>query len=268
MVITVAHTRAVENDAVIQQGAITILGTVHFLDEPREQRHLMRIDFRVLLNVVRIELVMRHAVMRLWDANIRVRASAQLSRHLRAAYSCHISLVGQDKQVEQQVHVVIVCLWHTTGLRHRWQRSVLVVCLRPLDPTFDLPHRIKIVFHRGSIPQAQSAFQTTDTLCDRIEDAAIGLHLRQPRLDTTSIAEQPLEHHPRIAFVRQWRSSGAPGGRVLVGTAVTVFTVAHRKVRIGGQLKRPQRGLGTQLIGRVLVDGFTSPDIGTFCTFR
>ena len=195
-------------------------------------------------------------------------AAAQLARHLGAADPRDIGLIRQYQQVEQQGDVIVVFLGYTGRLRHRRQRVAGVAPFGPLNPPLDLPHRVQILLDRAPVTQPQPPLDPADALGHRIEDAAVGLHLRQPRRDAATIPEQPLEHHTGIPLVRQRSRGGAPGGRVLIGAAVAVLAVPDREVRVGGQLERPQRRVGAQDVGRVLVDCLADPDVGALGPLR
>ena len=119
---------------------------------------------------------------------------------------------------------------------------------------------------RSETPRRRSS--RGDALHDRVEDAAVFLHLREPRRHRPAVAEQPLKHDARIGFVRERRVGRPPGRRVQVRAAVAGLAVADLIVRFERQLERPQRRVGAQLVGGILVDGLRARDVGAFGALR
>ena len=234
--ITIPHTGAVEHDGVVQQRAVAVRRVGHPLDQLAEQRDVVDVDLRVLLDVVRVELVMGHTVVRLRHPDVRVGAAAQLAGHLEATHPGDIGLIGQGQHVEQHLHVRVVRIGHTGRLVRGWKRCRGTVLLGALDPAFDISHRIQVLLYHVAVTLPQPALELVNALHDRVENAAVGLHLGQPCFHASAVAEEPLEHHTRVALVGQRLGRSAPGRGVLVCAAVAVLTVADAEVRLGGQL--------------------------------
>ncbi len=69
---------------------------------------MVRVDLRVLLDVVRIELVVGHGVVPFGHPDGRVRPPAQLTGELHTADAGHIGLERQHQEVEEQFGVLVV----------------------------------------------------------------------------------------------------------------------------------------------------------------
>ena len=133
--------------------------------------------------------------------------------------------------------------------------------LGALNPALDGPDRLQVLVDRRAVLDADAALEPVNGIGHGVEDAAVGLHLGEPRLYAAAVAEEPLEDDPRIALVRERRGRREPGRGVAVGATVAVLAVADLVVRLRGELERAERGLGAQPVGRVLVDGLAGPDV-------
>src|SRR6516165_6165028 len=79
--IRVPHAGAVEDERMIQDRSTSVFGRSQFLEKLRKQAGVVDIDLNDGRNLLRIVLVMRHAVMLLGHADLRIGSLAKLSRH-------------------------------------------------------------------------------------------------------------------------------------------------------------------------------------------
>src|SRR5580765_3880885 len=78
----IAHAASVQINAVIEERAVAIGSRLHPLEELREQRHVERVDLRDLRHLFGIGAVMTRWMVRVGDADLRIRAIALLAREL------------------------------------------------------------------------------------------------------------------------------------------------------------------------------------------
>src|SRR5713101_2918651 len=95
----VAHPASVQVNGVVEQGAVAVGSGLQLLEKPREQRHVERIDLGNLRELFRIVAVMTGGVVRVWDADFRIRAVTELARQLERDDPCDVGSKRQDLQV-------------------------------------------------------------------------------------------------------------------------------------------------------------------------
>ncbi len=84
--------------------------------------------------------------------------------------------------------------------------------LRALDALLDLPDVIQILGEPHAIARAEIPLQRLDVAAHRVQDALVAAHPRDAFGDGPGPAEQPLEHHARVASPSAAASS-APSRR-------------------------------------------------------
>ena len=97
---------------------------------------------------------------------------------------------------------------------------------------------------------------------DRIENAAVLARPRQPLLGCAAIAEQPLEHDPRVVLGRERRRRARPRQRVHVDAGVAVLALPAEEVQVDGQLQRRLRRVFADVRGGNLIRGDAVADVG------
>src|SRR5439155_9975129 len=102
----IPHATAVQVDRVIEERAVTIGSSLHSLEELGKQRNMVRIDLRYLRQLFRIPPVMAGRMVRIGDADVRVRTIALLARELEGDDARNVCLEGQNLQVEHELGVV------------------------------------------------------------------------------------------------------------------------------------------------------------------
>ena len=116
VVVTVSHPGAVEKNRVVEQGAVPVRSRPHPLRQAREQGHVVGVDPRVLLDLVRLILMVRHRVMPIRHTDVRIGAATGLPCNLHAGHTGHVGAVGQEQQVDQQTGVLVVLVWNARRL--------------------------------------------------------------------------------------------------------------------------------------------------------
>ena len=137
-----------------------------------------------------------------------------------------------------------------------------VVLLGLANAPFGLANRFEVLVHPPLVLRAEIRVQPPDLRRDRIEQAAIHLHLAQPVGSAVAVAEQPLENRARIALHRVGRRRRPPGDGVHVGATVAGVAVADDVGGIEGELERCQGGRRADLPGRDLIGGGAHLHIG------
>ena len=90
--------------------------------------------------------MMRDRVVRLVDADLRIRPAADLTTHHERDDARQVALVRQHLQVEHQLRVLVVACRHAGRLRDHRHRDVLrALRFGQLDPAFDVADRFQIV---------------------------------------------------------------------------------------------------------------------------
>ncbi len=196
--------------------------------------------------------MMGDGVVRLRDANLRIRSPPQLAPELERHHARQVRPKRQIHQVEHQVRVVGKQRRNPERFRELLGAGIGMRG-RLLHPPLHVPHRVDILVHRLAIAGAERPLQPAERPGHRIENAPIAPQPRQPRRAGRPVAEQPLEHHRRIGFHRQRAIGRDPRERIDIRAAVAPLAAAHREVGFERQFQRAQRRLLAQLVGRILI---------------
>src|SRR5229473_2943411 len=116
--------------------------------------------------------MVRQAMMRLVDADLRVHPGTQLTTHHERTDSCHVPLIGEPLQVEHHLNMIAEILWDACRPIERRRGHLSVALLRLLDPSLDLTNGIEVFRHTRSIVRPEGLLETSHLCCHRIEDAA------------------------------------------------------------------------------------------------
>ena len=138
----------------------------------------------------------------------------------------------------------------------RDQRQFLVALLLGfLDAAFHVPDRVEIFVELAAIALPEGALQVSHFRRDRVENAAILLDAREPRLrvGASGVAEQPLEHRARVVLHRQRRRVAPPADGAGVVAGVTLVAGARRLRRLDGHFQRRELGMFPHLLRKNLV---------------
>ena len=153
----VAHPASVQVDRVIEQRAVAVGRGFQLLEKLREQRHVERVDLGNLRELFRIVAVMTGGMVRVRDADFRIRAVAELARQLERDDPCDVRLERQDLQVEHELRVI--------GERRRdAHRPIQIghgIVRRPrfgaLDLALDLADAVEIVIDAHAVGRSPLA---------------------------------------------------------------------------------------------------------------
>jgi hypothetical protein len=134
-------------------------------------------------------------------------------------------------------------------------KRLRALLLRILDALLDVAHRFEVFVEFHPVASAQRSREPAHFLRHRVEDAAGLADVRQPFSRGAAVAEQPLEHDPRVVFHRQRRGRRPPGDRVRVLAAVAPVAGACAHIaRFEGQLERGELRLLPELLRDHLID--------------
>ena len=249
----IAHAAAQQIERVVEQRAVAIGRRLQLLDQIREQRHVVRVDLGELDQLLGIVHVVRHRMMRLGHADVRVGPRAGLARQLERDDARDVGLERQHLQVEHQPDVVFPDRRHAgRPIELRQRRGVAL--LRTLNAPLDLAHRVEILTDLDAIARAQLAPQPRHVGGHPVEDAAALLELRASPLGAAAVAEQPLEDDARIGLGRQRRRRRRPRQVVLIGAGVAVVAVADLRDEVGADLERRNLRVAADGSRRDLID--------------
>ena len=148
------------------------------------------------------------------------------------------------------------------------QGIVLGLRLRPLNPALDLAHRVQVLVHPGAVAGAQLALQPRDVVAHPVEQARAASQGGAPLGRGAALAEQALEHHPRMGLGRQRRGGRRPREVVLVDAGIAVVALTDHVEQVHRQLERGQLRLLPDLPGRDLVDGGAQVVVGALGPLR
>ena len=268
VVVAVAHAGAVHHDRLIEQRAVAVGRVLHLLEEIAEQRHVIRVDLRRLRDLLGIELVVRHRVVAVGDADPRIRPSAQLARDLERDDAGDVGLEREEVQVEHQPGVVVELVRDADRLLDRGDRGGLRLPFRALNALFDVADGGQVLVDRRPVVAAEAPAQPRHVLDREVEDAAVLPHPREPLRRRAALAEHPLEHRARIALHRHRRRRRLPREGPLVDAAVAVLAAADDEVVVERQLQRVERRVLADDRRRHLVDRRARLDVGAFGLLR
>src|SRR5439155_1106642 len=102
----VAQPASVQVHRVIEQRAIAVGSGFQFLEKLRELRNVERIDLGNLEEFFRIVAMMAGGMVRVRDADFRIRTVIELAGHLEGDERCYVVLTRQCLQLEKDLRVV------------------------------------------------------------------------------------------------------------------------------------------------------------------
>ena len=159
------HTRPIQHDGVIEEGAVAVRRVSHLLDQTGKQCHVMDIDPCVLRDVVGVELVVRYGMVPFRNPHPGICSPAQLAGQLEATHPCDVGLICQQQQVEQEGHMLFILLRDTRWLVDGRQRPGCVALFGALNTTLDFANRVEIVRHHHTVGNPQTTLDTRE--CSR-----------------------------------------------------------------------------------------------------
>ncbi len=112
MDVRIADAAAVENERVIEQGAVPFPRGFQLPEEFGEERNMKCVDLGHARDFFRIVAVMRKRVVRIGHADLRVSAIARFARELEGNDAGDIALQCEHLQIEHQSRMVGVSRGH------------------------------------------------------------------------------------------------------------------------------------------------------------
>ena len=170
MAVAVADAAAVENHHVIEQRSVAVRRVPQLLQVVGEQLHVVLLNLDALLHLHRVVLVMRHRVMRLGHADLRVRPRTLLAAVHERDDARDVRLIREQLQVVEQMDVLVEALRNAGGPRHvGYFFGALLLGL--LDPPLHVAQRRQVVVHFRVVRRAELPLQLLHAIRHRIEDA-------------------------------------------------------------------------------------------------
>ena len=143
----------------IQQGAVAILGGLQLVEELGKLHDLVRGDLGVLRELPGFVAMVRDAVVRFGDADVRVAAVARLMTDHEGEHPADVALKRQVHQVVGHGHVIVERLGQPDG------------CLcRPGDRAKPRFHPVELLLHLTNVAEVL------------VEDGPVGRAQRAPQL--------------------------------------------------------------------------------------
>ena len=227
--IAVREARAIDDHAVVEQGALALRDRAQPAEHIGELLDVEAVDvadFHVLRVVA---LVVGERVVAVVHADVAVAAVRSLICQHEGAHARHVGLERQHHHVAHQLRVLLVALGdvfrHLVAGRHGGIRRNHL--LRALDAQLDLADGGEIFVELLPVAPADLRAQRLRVFEDEIQDALVisrapllplGLRLGQ------LAGEKPLEDQPRIDLARHRRGFVAP--RDVVGIRARIAAVA------------------------------------------
>src|SRR6185503_1412881 len=153
--VAVAHAAAVDEQRVLEQVAVAVGRVLQPLQELGEQAHVVRVDLRFLLHLLRVVVVVRDRVMTVGDADLRVAQPRQLAAHHERRHAREVALERERLELEHQVHVLLERLGDAARRRRRLQPALRALILGLHDSPLDLADVGEILVEPRAIAAAQ-----------------------------------------------------------------------------------------------------------------
>src|SRR6266481_3359423 len=128
---------------------------------------MVRIDLRYLRYLYWIVAVMTGWMVRVGDADLRIRTIALLARELECDDARDIRLKGQNLQVEHELRVVGERRGNTYRPLEIGRLVVRHRLLAALDLTLDLTYAVEILIQAQAIGNAHALLEPRDVLSER-----------------------------------------------------------------------------------------------------
>ena len=95
--VRIGHARAVDDQRMIEQGAVAIRRGAQLLQELRVHARVIGVDLDHLRHLVRLVQVMRNGVVLLGDADLRIGALAEFARHHEGEHARGVGLISRRR---------------------------------------------------------------------------------------------------------------------------------------------------------------------------
>ena len=185
-------------------------------------------------------------MVRLGDADVRIRPLTQFASEHEREDTRQVGLIRDRQQIEQQLDVLLERLGHAhRRIRHVEQRFRLL--LGALNAPLDLANVIEVLVEARTVARDRCRPARSGDRRPR-NPAGCGRSSSAPdAFPSPAAAKQPLEHHARIDLHRQWRGVRLPAERVHVRAAEPRRAIADQT---GEVLGRQLDATGTSSPGR------------------
>ena len=256
VLVAVAHAAAVEEQRVIEQGAVAVRRGFQPIEEAREQPQVVGVDLGLLGHLLGDAVVVRHRVMPVRDADLRIGERAELAGHHERRDARHVPLIGERHELEHQLDVLFPVLRHADRHRRRLEQMIGALALGLLDAPLDFADVLHVLAELGAIPRPEAALEIGHALSHRVEDARVLREARLPRGGRRAVAaEHPLEDDARVDLHRERLRRRPPRDGAHVRAEVIARAAAEvARVILGGELHRRERRVLSDLRRDDLID--------------
>ena len=223
---------------------------------------MIGVDLGVLLELGRVELVVRHRMVRVGHADLGIALGALLAADQIREHAGDVGLERQRLEVEHEAGVLGERIRNAHGTGEALGEVAFVgLRLDPLNPAFDLADRVEILADAAPVAGPEPPLEPRHVLADRVENAAVFLQACEALRGGAALAEQPFEDHARVVLHRQRGRRCAPRDGVGVDAAVAVVAVADDVAVLERDLQGRQRGVLTEPGRGDLVGGGAGADV-------
>ena len=217
---------------------------LQLVEEGGEHFHVIGVDLGLHFHALRIVLVMRHGMVAVGHADLRIGAGAELARQHEADNAGDVALEGDGPQVEQQRGVIGEGIGDAHGGFGRAVAGGFAVLLFGLgDAAFDFAHVLEVIVDAGFVFRVHALGQIFHAGGDAVENAEVVAQAGDALFRRGAVAaEHAFEEHARVQLHGIRRGGGAPGNGVHVGAGVVAAAAAElRGVVLGGDFERRDR---------------------------
>src|SRR5438046_6363978 len=116
MRVSVAQRAAVQDRGMIEQRTVSVRHSFQTLDKPGEQLDMEDVDLRDLLDKVGMAAMMRERMVRIGNADLRIRANAAFAAQHHGGDAGEIRLECDGLQIEHHLYVIPVLEGNSGGL--------------------------------------------------------------------------------------------------------------------------------------------------------
>src|SRR6266850_296222 len=146
---------------------------------------------------------MTGGMVRVHDADLRIRTIALLARELEGDDARDIRLKGQNLQIEHELRVVAERCGNPYRPIEVGRRVVRCRSLGTLDLLLDLTNTVEILIQAHAIGNAHALLEPPDVDAERIQQASSTLERRAAHGRIAALAEQALEDDARMRLGRK-----------------------------------------------------------------
>src|SRR6516164_8380005 len=109
--------------------------------------------------------MMRERVMRVLDPDLRIRATGQFTPHHERHHASEVALIGENLQIEHQLHVLFERRWNTSRRLDVGQHRRRALSFGGLYPAFDVTNALEVLLDLEPVAAANPMLERGDLVC-------------------------------------------------------------------------------------------------------